>query len=325
MKIRFSLLVVVFSLFFSSLYAAGSKPAVAIVKFKIINISPSLAELVSENLLTYIVDTQKYEVVEREQLDTVLRETRLSSSDLANRNNAVRVGRLISAQGIIVGSIIKFGTAITINARLVSTETGRVIRSASRQITENENVAAACKFIAYKLVNIPLQNEAPVSGNYGNLVGAVISGNMERVKSLINEGINVNTQNETGVSPLMYAAYYNRSNVIKILTSGGAKLEMKDKYGQTALLHAAHRGRLQAVSALLKAGANVNAAAENNHHQTALMYAVFFGYTDIVKILIKNGANVNMRNAQGNTALGYALSKNFNEIAAIIRNAGGRE
>jgi len=55
------------------------------------------------------------------------------------------------------------------------------------------------------------------------------------LKSLINRGAKINTQNIYGMSPLMYAANENCYNNAVLLVQSGADLNLQDRYGVTAL------------------------------------------------------------------------------------------
>ncbi|CAM1341547.1 ankyrin repeat domain-containing protein [Tenacibaculum amylolyticum] len=59
-------------------------------------------------------------------------------------------------------------------------------------------------------------------------------GNYDAVKAMIESGENVNKKS-TGLTPLMFAARYNRSDIAKLLIDNGAKLKIRSKRGYTAL------------------------------------------------------------------------------------------
>ena len=63
------------------------------------------------------------QVVEREVLDKLLAELQLSSSELANPETALRIGRILSARLISTGSIVKEGSEWLVNLRIIETET----------------------------------------------------------------------------------------------------------------------------------------------------------------------------------------------------------
>ncbi len=65
----------------------------------------------------------------------------------------------------------------------------------------------------------------------------VQKGNLEGVKALIENGADVNGRSK-GMTPLMFAARYNKAEIATFLIENGAKLKLKDKKGFTALKHA---------------------------------------------------------------------------------------
>ncbi|MGG8496345.1 ankyrin repeat domain-containing protein [Tenacibaculum sp. TC6] len=65
----------------------------------------------------------------------------------------------------------------------------------------------------------------------------VRAGNYESVKSFINNGTDINRKS-LGLTPLMYAARYNKVKVLKLLIDNGAKLNLKSEKGFTALEYA---------------------------------------------------------------------------------------
>lgn len=80
--------------------------------------------------------------------------------------------------------------------------------------------------------------------------------------------------------------------------------EDKDTYGMTPLLYAAYNDNSDILKLLIKAGAKVNES--NNNKQTALMMATFNENPEIVRMLLDANANVNARNNKGETALSIA-------------------
>ncbi|WP_298321148.1 ankyrin repeat domain-containing protein [uncultured Aquimarina sp.] len=63
---------------------------------------------------------------------------------------------------------------------------------------------------------------------------AIVKGDLETVKKMIELGSDVNKQSE-GKTPLMYAARYNRADIIKLLVAKGAKVKTRDSKGYTAM------------------------------------------------------------------------------------------
>ncbi len=79
---------------------------------------------------------------------------------------------------------------------------------------------------------------------------AIVKGDTETVKKLIELGSDVN-EKSNGMTPLMYAARYNRVAIIKMLIDKGAKINTKDSKGYTAMKFAKLSNANEAI-ALLK-------------------------------------------------------------------------
>jgi TolB-like protein len=81
------------------------------------------------NLIDALVNRNRFRIIEREKLDTILHEQKLSRTKLFDESTALRLGRLIAAKSIIAGSIIETRTGIEIVARMIDTETSDILAS----------------------------------------------------------------------------------------------------------------------------------------------------------------------------------------------------
>jgi ankyrin repeat protein len=78
---------------------------------------------------------------------------------------------------------------------------------------------------------------------------AICKGDVNIVKKFIEYGADVN-EKSNGMTPLMVAARYNKTEIIKLLLSKGAVLSAKDKNGFTALKYAALSNAHEAIELL---------------------------------------------------------------------------
>lgn len=58
---------------------------------------------------------------------------------------------------------------------------------------------------------------------------------LDLLNYLLQNGFNVNTQDAHGMSPLMYAAWDNKREMVEALLKAGANPNLKDRFGYTAL------------------------------------------------------------------------------------------
>ncbi len=144
--------------------------------------------------------------------------------------------------------------------------------------------------------------------------------NPEIAKILIKEGADLNKQGIDGATALIVATQKGNTDLAKALIEKDANLNIQGKkFGDTALMAAVINKRAEIAKMLIKKGADLNKQAINS--DTALMLAVQEGHTEIAKALIENGANLNIQNRYGVTALMYAvMDKRTKIVKALIDN-----
>jgi TolB-like protein len=82
-----------------------------------------------DNLIDALVNRNRFRVVERQKLDLILTEQKLSRTKLFDARTAINLGRLAAAQSVIMGSIIETRTGIEVVARMIDTETSEILAS----------------------------------------------------------------------------------------------------------------------------------------------------------------------------------------------------
>ncbi len=78
-----------------------------------------------------------------------------------------------------------------------------------------------------------VNSEVVVKNSISPFCMAIVKGDLVSVKKMIELGADVNAKSN-GMTPAMYAAKYNRVDVLKLLVSKGAKLKTKSAKGMTA-------------------------------------------------------------------------------------------
>jgi ankyrin repeat protein len=122
-------------------------------------------------------------------------------------------------------------------------------------------------------------------------------------------------------TPLHRAARIGDVAKIRSLIEDGADVNVKTSYGETPLFKAAQAGHREAVELLLASGADVNAASGMSC--AALFIAIARGHKDIAQILIENGADVNAKTGKGGfTPLHEAAGKGRRDLVELLIAAG---
>ena len=160
------------------------------------------------------------------------------------------------------------------------------------------------------------------------LIHAVLYGDADTVKLLLERGADANAANNAGATPLLRAA--GDYEKIKLLVKHGANVNARSALGNTPLLVAARaRGSVKSVELLMKHGAEINAT--NVFGATALMAAAASGELDTVRLLVKRGADVNahVRGSEaaaiwggGRSALMWAAFRGDRAMARFLLDAG---
>ncbi|MDM8542261.1 FlgO family outer membrane protein [Desulfococcaceae bacterium HSG9] len=99
---------------------------------------------VQEQLITAIAAGGN-QVVKRIQLDKVLEQLKLGDSGLLKVESAKKIGKLLKADGIVLGNVNDMGDTISINARIVDIETGKAVNSAEVELPETPDISKQLK------------------------------------------------------------------------------------------------------------------------------------------------------------------------------------
>lgn len=124
--------------------------AAAVVKFKDGTESgKGTADKVGDLLAAELASAKELLLVERDDMDRILKEHQLNLSGAVAADEAIRVGQLTGARLLITGSVIDTGSDRYLVAKIISTETSRVLGASAKGKVDDslaelvEKVAAA--------------------------------------------------------------------------------------------------------------------------------------------------------------------------------------
>lgn len=118
-----------------------------------------LIELLTQSLLS----EKGVNIVEREILDKLLEELKLSASELADPSTSLKLGRILSARVIVTGSIIAGKDGQTIMLRLIDTETTAIRKTVSAEAPKKEIDRETVNEISGKIIDW-IRTDFPAAG-----------------------------------------------------------------------------------------------------------------------------------------------------------------
>ena len=130
------------------------KPFIAVFPFEDANARTEVTKLgqsLTEMLITALIQANRYNVMERVQLESIMKEQSLSQTGVIDTETAVEVGKLSGLEGIVVGSISQLKSSIEADARLIEVETGKALAAASANVNHVDDIRGLANNLARQL------------------------------------------------------------------------------------------------------------------------------------------------------------------------------
>ncbi len=159
------------SVFISSLI--GSK-YLAVIEMEAVGLSKTEAKVLTQRLTSKMIELSNYTIVERANIDKILKEQKFQHSGCTDSKCAVEIGQLLNADLTVIGTASKFGKTYTMDCRIINVESGQALTSASFTHTGeiDELVKDGIESISHHLLGLPYQKKrvaqsSPISSGYG--------------------------------------------------------------------------------------------------------------------------------------------------------------
>ncbi len=117
---------------------------------------------------------------------------------------------------------------------------------------------------------------------------AIVDGNVEKVKSLLSGGLDINSRNRVSWTPLHTAIDQKNNEIIQLLLDQQADVNLITNQGETPMHFAVKSGQKDVVEKLIAKRADVNTV--DNQNDNALSLSKKGEYTEITELLLKHGA-----------------------------------
>ncbi len=251
--------------------ALAAKPRVAVIEFKDKTSHYSwyrAGEAAQDMLVTELVKSGKYRVIDREQLDAIMREKNLSLSGEVDPRTAVKAGKLLGVEYLITGALTELGVAnrgarvpgafglpsvrvgsqkmdASIDARMINTTTGEIVwADTAKETTSDASVYVAgagggvddkrkldrvLRPVVVKLAESMGKVEAATSGLGGSGDASGVAGKIAKVEGT---SVYLNVGAEAGIKEGDTFDVFRVGNVIKDPDTGEVLGSDETKVGQ---------------------------------------------------------------------------------------------
>ncbi|KAL3898029.1 MAG: hypothetical protein SGPRY_012927, partial [Prymnesium sp.] len=143
------------------------------------------------------------------------------------------------------------------------------------------------------------------------LISAAQAGALSEVQRLLSSGVPVGFSDDSGWTPLMWAASSGHDDVVSLLLENGAsdaEVKRLEPEMSTPLHWAAYKGHTRIIWKLLTDG-KIPTASFDSEGNTPLHLAAAGGHLLAIKTMLSQGVDVHLKNSYGNTALSLTTSE----------------
>ncbi|HDR06467.1 MAG TPA: hypothetical protein ENN88_02425, partial [Candidatus Coatesbacteria bacterium] len=130
---------------------AAPKVKIAFIGLEAKGVSESAAAGVAISFRDALINTRRFEVVERERLAALMEEQGLAISGCVTTECFIQVGQLAGAQKVVVGDVAQVGGSYIVNVRMVDVYSGRVEQSFSEVSRSLDGLFTVANSLAVKL------------------------------------------------------------------------------------------------------------------------------------------------------------------------------
>ena len=150
MKLKFFFVLLFLSYNFL-VFCDGVKDIIAVPNFYTNMKKNDIAIIVTENFIEALTKSNHYTVVERSSINKVFNEQNMSNSEDFNQSKAIKIGELIGANIVVIGSVNFLNETYFITVKGIDVEKGTIKFSENIQTKNLKMIPSAAKEIGYSI------------------------------------------------------------------------------------------------------------------------------------------------------------------------------
>ena len=128
-------------------------------------IESELSLPLTDRIREIFVNSNQYQVIDRNTIDLVIEEQKFQLSDLVDAERTVKIGKLLGAQFIVTGNLTKIENLNTMSLRIIDVETGVIVSQVSGEIDGGLNdLLELTEMLGNKIVGVK-----PISERIGSI------------------------------------------------------------------------------------------------------------------------------------------------------------
>jgi hypothetical protein len=147
--------------------AAVKKDYVAVMDLETPDLPKALGKALSDKVRETLVKTRKYRLIDRANMNAILTEQGFSLQECTSNECALQVGRLLTVNRMIVGTVSKVGETYSVTLQYLNVETAEVEESVSEKCAncKQEDLLDPAERVALKLAGAALFGSLMVNSN----------------------------------------------------------------------------------------------------------------------------------------------------------------
>jgi LEA14-like dessication related protein len=145
--------------------SASEKIKMGVLDLDAVNVPPTTAVAASEMLRTELFNIGRFTIVDRKNMDKILKEQAFQKTGCTTTDCAVEIGRLLNMSNMATGTLSKVGNTFIITVNLVDVEKGEISIIETARCDNEDMIDMSVRSIAYNLsAKIPVIGRIVRSG-----------------------------------------------------------------------------------------------------------------------------------------------------------------
>ncbi|MBN1823737.1 MAG: hypothetical protein JW803_05405 [Endomicrobiales bacterium] len=133
---------------------AAAKPdtTIAVAEFTGRDVTEADASAITDFFRVGLVKTRSYSVLDRKNMEVILGEQKFQMSGVAEQESAVKLGKMLGVQKMVVGNVTLFDKTYYINVQVVDVEKGVIEASEKASALDKNQLPEKSEALAFRIV-----------------------------------------------------------------------------------------------------------------------------------------------------------------------------